>query len=312
MAEASAPRRRIAPATLALIAAAVIALVAIVIASTRSGETADSAANAAAPTAPAQGASIEQAIAALRQQLAADPDNADNWSRLGLLYRELGAEREAETAFRRAAELEPNKASHLAYLGEALLVLDPVAGRREAEQLFERAARIEPSNPQIRYYRATLKDIDGDHRGAIDDLLALLKDAPAGASWEAQVRGAIQVIAQRNDIDVAGRLPPPSPASTATAAIPGPTREQMEAARGIPPSQQEEMVKGMVDRLAARLQQNPRDERGWTMLMRSRMVQGDRPGAAAALRSGVAAFQDDAAVQQRLRAAAAELGVPQG
>ena len=85
----------------------------------------------------------------------------------------------------------------------------------------------------------------------------------------------------------------------------------MEAARNIPPSQQDEMVKGMVDRLAMRLQQSPRDERGWMMLMRSRMVQNDREGAAAALRSGLAAFGDDAAVQQRLRTAAGELGIPQ-
>jgi cytochrome c-type biogenesis protein CcmH len=67
----------------------------------------------------------------------------------------------------------------------------------------------------------------------------------------------------------------------------------------------------MVDKLAARLQQNPRDERGWMMLMRSRMVQNDREGAAAALRSGLGAFGDDPAVQQRLRTAAGELGVAQ-
>ena len=65
------------------------------------------------------------------------------------------------------------------------------------------------------------------------------------------------------------------------------------------------------DRLATRLQQNPRDENGWMMLMRSRMVQNDREGAATALRSGLAAFGDDAAVQQRLRTAAGELGIPQ-
>jgi cytochrome c-type biogenesis protein CcmH len=86
----------------------------------------------------------------------------------------------------------------------------------------------------------------------------------------------------------------------------------MDAARGIPPSQQEEMVKAMVDRLDARLRQNPRDERGWMMLMRSRMVQRDQQAAAAALSSALSAFADDAAAQQRLRAAAAELGIPQG
>jgi len=40
-------------------------------------------------------------------------------------------------------------------------------------------------------------------------------------------------------------------------------------------------------------------------------VQNDREGAGAALRSSLAAFGDDAAAQQRLRAAATELGIPQ-
>ena len=89
-----------------------------------------------------------------------------------------------------------------------------------------------------------------------------------------------------------------------------PTREQMEAARAIPPGQQDEMVKGMVDRLAARLQQNPRDAEGWIRLMRSRMVLNDPAAARQALQSGLAAFQGDAATQTRLRSAASQLGIP--
>ena len=44
--------------------------------------------------------------------------------------------------------------------------------------------------------------------------------------------------------------------------------------------------------------------------MRSRMVLNEPDAAREALRSGLAAFQDDAATQQRLRTAAGELGVP--
>jgi cytochrome c-type biogenesis protein CcmH len=84
----------------------------------------------------------------------------------------------------------------------------------------------------------------------------------------------------------------------------------MEAARGIPPSEQDAMVRAMVDGLANRLRQNPRDAEGWIRLMRSRMVLGDSNAARDALRSGLAAFQDDRATQQRLRTAANELGVP--
>jgi len=69
------------------------------------------------------------------------------------------------------------------------------------------------------------------------------------------------------------------------------------------------MVRAMVDGLAARLRQNPRDADGWIRLMRSRMVLNDPAAARAALRSGLAAFAGDAAVQARLRDAARELGI---
>ena len=48
---------------------------------------------------------------------------------------------------------------------------------------------------------------------------------------------------------------------TATAAIPGPTGEQLAAASSIPPSQQDQMVRAMVDGLAARLRQNSLQEK---------------------------------------------------
>lgn len=304
--------RRVSPATIVLILAALIAVGAILYAATRGAENdpAAMAGNNVGGAENGQAGTVEQAIAGLRTQLLRNPDNAEGWAMLGLAYRDTGDARQAADAFRRAAELEPDDPDHKAYLGESLLVLDPVANRQEADRLFGQLLQAVPGDPRVRFYRATMKDMDGNHRGAIDDLLALVRGAPADAVWEPQVRQTIEAIARRNNIDLAGRMPPPRAGAPATAAIPGPTREQMESARSIPPGQQDEMVRGMVDRLAARLRQNPRDAEGWIRLMRSRMVLGDRPAAGAALRSGLGAFQGDAGTQQRLRAAAAELGVP--
>lgn len=312
MAKTEAPGRPISGATIALGAAALLAVGAIGIAVFRSDE--PSAEPAAVNTAATEAPPLDASIAQLRERLRLDPDNHPQWYLLGLALRDAGNFTEAQQAFRRAMELDPRNANYTAYLGEMLLVTGAETPPPEAERLFRRVLELQPGNPQARYYLATLKDMRGDHQAAVNELIALLREAPAGAPWEAQVRQAAVQIARQNNIDLGNRLPPPrqAPPSAATAAIPGPTREQMEAAKGIPPSQQDEMVRAMVDRLANRLRQNPRNAEGWIQLMRSRMVLNDPSAARDALRSGLAAFEGDAATQARLRTAAGELGVPAG
>jgi len=315
MKEASTTARRPSLATIALVLAGLLAVTAIAISlihSSGSGatETGNVSGNAMAP----QADNVDAMAAALRERLRQEPDNHEGWFMLGMSYRESGRFAEAEQAFRRASELAPRNANYLAYRAEILLANGRDNPPTEAAALFRRALELEPGNPQARYYLATIKDMGGDHRGALDDLIALIREAPANASWVEQVRGAATAIARDNHIDIAGRLPPPRApqATTATAAIPGPTPEQMQAARSIPPSQQDQMVRTMVDGLAARLRQNPRDADGWIRLMRSRVVLNDPNAAGEALRSGLAAFQGDAATQGRLRAAARELNIPAG
>lgn len=54
----------------------------------------------------------------------------------------------------------------------------------------------------------------------------------------------------------------------------GPTPEQMQAAQDMTPQDRAEMILAMVDGLAARLEENPQDEQGWTRLIRARSVLG--------------------------------------
>lgn len=304
---------RPAPATIALVLAALIAAAALAYALLfRGGE--EGAAPPRASAAAGAAGGMDAMIAGLAQRLRADPDNHEGWFLLGTALRNAERFTEAAQAFRRAMELAPRNADYAAYLGEALILAGDTPPP-EAERLFRRALELAPGNPQARYYLATMKDLRGDHRGALDDLVALLREAPADAPWQPQVRDAATAIARANDIDISGRLPaaPAAPAqSVATAAIPGPTAEQMAAAGAMRPSEQDAMGRQMADRLAARLRADPRDEARWIMLMRSRMVLNDPAAAAGALRSGLAAYRDDSAARNRLRQAARELGVPAG
>ncbi|MGE0024655.1 MAG: tetratricopeptide repeat protein [Hyphomicrobium sp.] len=68
-------------------------------------------------------------------------------------------------------------------------------------------------------------------------------------------------------------------------------------------------IRAMVDGLATRLESSPRDVDGWTRLMRSRVVLGEKGIAEEACRKALDVFKDDAAALGQIKAAAAELGL---
>jgi cytochrome c-type biogenesis protein CcmH len=69
------------------------------------------------------------------------------------------------------------------------------------------------------------------------------------------------------------------------------------------------MIRGMVDGLASRLEQSPRDAEGWIKLIRSRVVLGDADQAKQSLHRALVVFTDDGPEQARITEAARQLGV---
>lgn len=278
--------KRPSASTLILIAAAVIAIASAAVALSRAGP--GSAGDADVPA-------------------------AKDWRMVGWAYLENGDPGQAAAAYRKATAIEPGNPENWSSLGEALQVSSRTVVP-EAAAAFERALKLNPADPRARYFLAVQKDLKGDHEGAIEDWLAFLKDTPSGAPWESDLRRNIEQTAAKHRIDLAGRMPAPgaTAGSPATSGIPGPSPEQMAAASSIPPGEQDKMIRGMVEGLAEKLRQNPKDADGWIRLMRSRLVLGETDAAEGAFRSGLAAFAGDSATQGRLRSAAAELGVPSG
>lgn len=241
---------------------------------------------------------------------AEDSPAARDWRIVGWAYAENGDAEASVAAYRKAAALEPDNAENWSSLAEALQTAS-TSVVPEAEAALQKALKIDPTDPRARYFLAVQKDLRGDHRGALAGWTALLSDTPADAPWRADLQRTIEQTASRHKIAL-GDLPAPQAGPVATAAIPGPTPEQLAAAASIPPAQQDQMARAMVERLAARLAANPGDADGWIRLIRSRTVLNDDPGAKQALRSALAAFTDDEPTQGRLRIAAAELGVTAG
>lgn len=296
-----------------LVLAGLIALLAVALPMLRSHKTAEPP----APDAQKPVGDVSSMIAALEKKMAANPGDAEGWNMLGWSYYNVGRYADAVKAYRHAADIDPKNPAYWSALGEVLVLSGPGGVTADAAQAFGKALAADPKDYRARYFSGVKQDQDGDHKGALDRWIALLKDAPAGAPWEDAVRAVIDRVSKANHIDVAGRIPPHSAApaqtsgdSVATAGIPGPTASDMQAANGMTPGEQNTMVQGMVDRLATRLAANPRDSDGWIRLMRARMVLNDPAAARAALAKAKAAFAGDPTELARLDSAAEALGMP--
>jgi cytochrome c-type biogenesis protein CcmH len=258
-------------------------------------------------------------IASLQERTRAEPNNADAWLGLGQAQADLGDWKSAADAYDHGTRLAPARADLWSAFGEARVMAsadNPMPP--EALAAFRRAIAINPREPRSRYFIAVARDLSGDHEGAISDWLALLHETPPGAPWEPDLRRTIEQVGKINKIDVTARLaamtqPAAHPlipdGSTAAAAIPGPSPEQMRAASALPADQQDAMIQGMVGKLEAKLQADPSDVEGWIMLMRSRMTLGETAKAVAARKAAIAA---NPGAKARIDAEAGTLGVPAG
>jgi cytochrome c-type biogenesis protein CcmH len=255
---------------------------------------------------------VSNMIAGLESRLQQNPNDASGWQMLGWSYMRTGRPADAAKAYGRAAALDPGNAEYLSAEGEAMVQSEGKVSD-DAAAAFRRALKGDANDPRARYFLAIYRDQQGDHKGAMDDFIALLKSAPPDAPWTAQVRNYVEDLAKDQHIDISSRLPP-APAAPAApapqAAPPGPTSDQVAAAGQMPDADREAMIHSMVDKLAGELKSNPHDSGGWVRLMRARMVLGEADKAAQAYHDARKAFSDNPAAQSALQEAAKSLGVP--
>ena len=135
-----------------------------------------------------------------------------------------------------------------------------------------------PREPKARYYLGVGLAQAGDFKGAAQEWTDLLALAPADAEWAPMVREQIEAVAK--ELGVKSNSFAPSAAAQALAkSAPAPVASPPAPApappAAAPPAGQDEMIRGMVERLAQRLKDNPDDAEGWRMLARSYEVLGE-------------------------------------
>jgi cytochrome c-type biogenesis protein CcmH len=248
-------------------------------------------------------AEVLQALDGLNRHLEENPGDLQGWMLTAQVYDRLGRFAESAEAYRKALAISQGDPSVASSFGEALVRSEGGLVGSEARRAFEGALERNPGDARARYYLALARAQAGDDEGALERWAELVRLSPADAPWMPTVRQHIAETAGRLGRDVAAVMPEPLPpasgAGTGTqaappqaGAAPGPTREQMEAAGNLPPEERREMIRGMVERLAARLEETPEDAEGWLRLSRAYGVLGEPDKAEGALSAAVKAAPD--------------------
>jgi cytochrome c-type biogenesis protein CcmH len=220
--------------------------------------------SAAAAAGPHDRAELAAAAEQLKARLQQEPGHIEGWVLLARSFVSLERYPEARAAYTQAIALAPNEPRLYAELGELLVLAAGGNVTAEAEAEFAKAG----DDPRVRFYGAEAALQRGDREAATSTLRALLAEAPAEAPWRKVVQERLAEIAP-------GQQPPEAKSS-------GPTPQDVAAARSMSPEERQAMIRGMVDRLAARLEQNPNDKDGWTRLARAYDVLGETEKAEAA------------------------------
>ena len=238
-----------------------------------------------------RGQQMEQLAGRLAERLLRQPNDVDGWVLLGRTYVTMNRLDDAVNAYRRAHQVSGNHPAVAADLGEVLITRAEGLIDVEAQRLFKDALATDPRTAKARYYLGAAKVQVGDLKGAVDAWVDLIAVSPPNAPWVATVREQIGRAIEDLGIDPATLKPspealavgpPPATALTAgpeaadpAAVAPGPNREDVEAARVMSVEERAQMIRAMVDRLAARLDADPNDRQGWLRLGRAYQVLGD-------------------------------------
>ncbi len=239
--------------------------------------------------------SIEGLVAEAEAHLARNAQDGRGWEILAPIYMRLGRYSDSVAAWRNTLRLLGDSAEREANLGEALTAEANDVVTADAKTALIRAVKLDKTNVTARYYLGLAAEQDGQRDKAANIWRDLIAEAPAGTPWVIDVRNALARVESTS-----AAAPAPAAAAAAPAAV-------KVADADSPPSDQQAAIRGMVDRLAARLKQDGSDLDGWVQLVRSYKVLGEPDKARAAAADAQQAFAGEPEKLQRLNAALRQL-----
>ncbi|NNH63626.1 c-type cytochrome biogenesis protein CcmI [Rhizobium laguerreae] len=248
-------------------------------------------------------------ITKAERHLAEKPDDGKGWDVLAPIYFRTMRINDAQVAYRNAIRLLGPSPVRLDGLAETLMAVSDGVVTEEARQVLEQSLTLEPDNPRARFYIALSMEQAGRPDEARQAFEALAKQSPADAPWLPLVN---QHIAMNGGAPAGAGSAAPGANPSASGANPAPgnpTQQHVTAAETMNAGDRQQMIRGMVESLDAKLSEDPNNFEGWMRLVRSYAVLNDKDRAAGALKRGLAAFPPPGEQGRQLLALARELGI---
>lgn len=258
---------------------------------------------------PASDQKLEALVARVEARLREHPEQGEGWEVIAPVYMAWRRYADAAEAYGNATRLLGESPKRLSGYGQALVLANDGVVSEDARRALERAGALDPNLIEPRILLAIAKEQDGNFVAALEDWRALLAGSEGDAPWRTMVQKRIAA----DEAHLAGKpvaeAAPTAPADVAPQGTGGPSAGDLAAAQTMSPAEQQAMIEQMVQKLAARLDQEGNDLGGWLKLVRAYSVLDRKDDAVKALAKAKVQFSGDAPALQQLDALAAELGL---
>lgn len=242
------------------------------------------------------GNDINILVARAENHLARNPEDGAGWDLLAPIYYRSGRMEDAANAFSQSIRLLGPSADRLDGYAETLIAVSNGVVTNDARTQLEQSLTLKADNPRAKFYLALALEQEGKRPEARAAFEALAKETPADAPWLPLVNRHIAALSDGQGSEPAGTLG-------------NPTADDVAAAQDLSTGDRSQMIAGMVESLATKLQENPDNFEGWMRIIRSYVVLDQRPKAEAALQTALKTFPADGENGKQLLALARDLSI---
>ena len=202
-------------------------------------------------------------IQALEAKVASSPSDAQSWIDLARAYANVDRAKDAADSFAKAMALGRNQPDVLRQYAHAAILAEQGRVTTDAQTALQRVLAADPTDPTARFFLALAKTQNQDVEGALTDWLELERALPQAAPLRTLLAENIDKAARQLGKDPA-KLP--GRVAGAGGGDAGPSAEDMAAAAQMSPEQRQAFIESMVERLAAKMKENPENVEGWIKL----------------------------------------------